>query len=188
MHRSEQLSPTREMYLKVLHRVAQQSGVARVRDVARRLSVSPGTVSAIVKKLQLAGLVEHDRYEFVRLTPTGSEIASCVIRRFDTIRALLIEVLGLDPGSAEADACMMEHAVSPATVSRMERLLHLVRQRRIDITALTVEQGAPGIFACAQCGAIETCRAGGKSTSVGATLEMPGGEHSDLDATREDLR
>ena len=136
MHREPQLSPTHEMYLKVLFRLGEQRDVARVRDMAKGLGVSPGTVSAVLKKLDRLGLVKHNRYEAVTLTPAGTEVAQSVVRRFETIRAMLIEVLGLDLDDAEDDACMMEHTVSPVTVDRMERLLRLVRNGEIDLTPM----------------------------------------------------
>jgi len=124
------------MYLKVLFRLGEQRDVARVRDMAKGLGVSPGTVSAVLKKLDRLGLVKHNRYEAVTLTPAGTEVAQSVVRRFETIRAMLIEVLGLDLDDAEDDACMMEHTVSPVTVDRMERLLRLVRNGEIDLTPM----------------------------------------------------
>jgi len=120
----------------VLFRLGEQRDVARVRDMAKGLGVSPGTVSAVLKKLDRLGLVKHNRYEAVTLTPAGTEVAQSVVRRFETIRAMLIEVLGLDLDDAEDDACMMEHTVSPVTVDRMERLLRLVRNGEIDLTPM----------------------------------------------------
>ena len=118
------------MYLKALHEARGDHGVSRVGDLARRLDVSPCTVSSVLKKLERMHLVDHERYGLVALTPDGSGVAECVIRRYDTIHSLLVEVLGVDPATAAIDACMMEHAVSPATVERMQELLRLHRKRR----------------------------------------------------------
>jgi len=119
MHRDELLSPTHQMYLKVLYRLGEHNEVARVRDMAKGLGVSPGTVSAVLKKIEGLGLVKHDRYGAVTLTSAGAEVAKCVAQRYETIKAMLTEVLRLNLEDAEEDACLMEHAVSPATVSRM---------------------------------------------------------------------
>ncbi|MEK7756725.1 MAG: metal-dependent transcriptional regulator [Planctomycetota bacterium] len=157
MHFHEGLSPTHEMYLKVLYRLQLENHVGRVRDMAKGLGVTPSTVTAVLKKLEHAGLVIHDHYGTVKLTPAGDRVAECVVRRFEIIKALLIEVLGLDTAAAEVDACMMEHAVSPATVNRIESLLHLVR------TGETVVQSMhhlrPSVATCSDCEAIGTCQA-----------------------------
>jgi DtxR family Mn-dependent transcriptional regulator len=157
MHDPEGLSATHEMYLKVLYRLQLENEVGRVRDMAKGLGITPGTVSAVLKKLERTGLVLHDHYGMVKLTPAGHRVAECVVRRFEIIKALLIEVLGLVTEVAEVDACMMEHAVSPATVNRMESMLHLVRTGQI------VMQPMHGIEAsvatCSDCEAVGTCQA-----------------------------
>ncbi len=159
MHRKEQLSPTHEMYLKVLYRLGQQNDVARVRDMAKGLGVNPGTVSAVLKKLEQAALVHHDRYGIVALTSSGTAVAECVIRRFETIKALLTEVLGMDVETAEVDACMMEHAVSPETVNRMERLVGLVQVGQVDLTALITSPIRMKGNRCSTCEMDNVCQA-----------------------------
>lgn len=127
MHRQEPISATQQMYLKVLLHLSKTKPIGRVRDIANELGVTPGTVSLRLGKLKELGLVEQERYGGVQLTPPGAAIARCVSRRFDTLRALLIEVLGVDAETAESDACKMEHVVSPTTVNRMETLIERLR-------------------------------------------------------------
>lgn len=159
MHRKEQISPTHEMYLKVLYRLSQHQDVARVRDMAKGLGVNPGTVSAVLKKLEEASWIRHDRYGVVKLTPAGTAVAECIVRRFDTIRALLIDVLGVNAETAEIDACMMEHAVSPATVNRMERMVALVNAGRIDVKAVTDSADRSITERCSECEFQGVCQA-----------------------------
>jgi len=136
MHRPKPISSTHEMYLKVLHQVGGQRGVARLTDLARGLGVSPGTVSGVLHKLEDMHLVEHQRYGFVALTREGNGVAECVLRRYETIRALLTDVLGVDAETAAVDACMMEHAASQTTVDRMRALLARLRDPRVRIGAV----------------------------------------------------
>ncbi len=158
MHRQDQLSSTHEMYLKVLYRLREEHEVARVRDMAKGLGVSPGTVSAVLKKLENHGYVNHDRYGAATLTKKGEEIAECVVRRYENIHALLTEVLGLDLDTAETDACMMEHAVSPATINRIEQLVTLVRDGRLDITVMQQTPPRPATGQCDECKAMSACQ------------------------------
>ena len=129
MHRKPVISPTHEMYLKVLYSVRSRHEVARVTDLARGLGVSPGTVSGVLKKLEANNLVDHDRYGVVALTDAGTAIAECVVRKFETLQAVLIEMFGVDSATAAEDACMMEHAVSPETANRMAEALARHRER-----------------------------------------------------------
>jgi Mn-dependent DtxR family transcriptional regulator len=157
MHHDSGLSPTHEMYLKVLYRLQEDNDVGRVRDMAKGLGVTPSTVSAVLKKLEQVALLVHDHYGTIKLTPAGLRVAECIVRRFEILRALLVDVLGLDVESAELDACAMEHVVSPATVNRMESLLQLVRDGKIGIEPLG---RAPLVTTvCTSCEAMGTCQA-----------------------------
>lgn len=133
MHRSKSLTATHEMYLKVLHQVGGERGVARVTDLARGLGVSPATVSTGLKRLEKLHFIEHDRYGYVALTDVGGGVAECVLHRYETIHALLTKVLGVDPETAAVDACMMEHAVSQETVDRMRTLVDRLESNRIRV-------------------------------------------------------
>lgn len=157
MHRPKPLSSTHEMYLKVLRQVGGERGVARLSDLARGLGVSPGTVSTVLEKLASHHLVEHQRYSFVALTPEGNSIAECVLRRYETIRTLLTEVLGVEPETAAIDACMMEHAVSPTTVSRMRSFLRGFRGGEVGVPRVT--KHSPRTDPCSRCEALGVCQA-----------------------------
>lgn len=157
MHAESGLSPTHEMYLKVLYRLEADGQIGRVRDMAAGLGVTAGTVSAVLKKLEQAGLVIHDRYGLVKLTPSGNRVAECVVRRFDLLKELLVVVLGLDLDAAEVDACAMEHAVSPATINRIETLLTHVRSGEIIVDPM--HGPMLQILTCTECEAVGTCQA-----------------------------
>ena len=157
MRHDDQLSPTHEMYLKVLYRLQLENEIGRVRDMAKGLGVTASTVSAVLKKLEHAGLVVHDRYGTVKLTPGGNRVAECIVRKFEIIKALLIEVLGLDVEAAEVDACSMEHAVSPATVNRMESLLQLVRTAKVVVPPMN--RFGRAASTCSECEVTGTCQA-----------------------------
>ena len=157
MHRKRPISEVHEMYLKTLLQVRGSHEVARVGDLAEGLGVSPGTVSSVVKKLIRLHLVDHDRYGFVALTPQGYELAACVVRRYETLRDTLVEVFGVDAETAAEDACMMEHAASPATVNRMRELLSRVRSRRVSLgkTRSRARRDEP----CSRCEELGSCQA-----------------------------
>ena len=158
MHRENAISSTHEMYLKALHETRGEHGVTRVSDLAKRLDVSPGTVSSVLKKLEQMHLVQHERYGLVMLTRDGNDVAECVIRRYETVRALLVEVLGVNPETAAIDACMMEHAVSPDTLARMQDWLDGHRHRKQSRRSLSRRRRENLCDGCARRG---VCRASG---------------------------
>jgi DtxR family Mn-dependent transcriptional regulator len=145
------------MYLKALHQLSTTSPVGRVRDLARELGVTPGTISTGLNRLQELGLIDREHYGGALLTPAGSAIARCVVRRFETLKAVLIEIFGVDPEDAEDDACMMEHAVSPVTMNRMTALLERLRAgESFDLQSLK-DHHAGAEDACADCEAAGFC-------------------------------
>ncbi len=155
MHRQNPISPTHEMYLKVLYEVRGKHEVSRVRDLARGLGVSPGAVSGVLKKLEQSGFIEHERYGVLALTAAGVAVAECMLRRNSTIRDVLVEIFGVDPQTAAEDACLMEHAVSPTTISRMMATLQRVRRGEIVVPPDTVKNSTE----CSECEATGKCQA-----------------------------
>ena len=127
--------------------------------MAKGLGVNPGTVSAVLNKLETLDLVRHDRYGAVTLTPPGTAVAECVVRRYETVKSLLTEVLGLDAETAEVDACMMEHVVSPVAVNRMERLVGMVLTGEINLAPFFGGTDRPGLVRCSACEAEGACQA-----------------------------
>lgn len=157
MHRSKPISETHEMYLKTLYNVRGSHDVAHVRDLASGLGVRPATVTGVLKKLERMQLVNHERYGIVALTAVGSKVAQCVVRKYETIRDVLIEVFGVDPDTAAVDACMMEHGVSPATVHRMKSLLERARAGKVELPKRPAARAKND--PCARCEALEACQA-----------------------------
>jgi DtxR family transcriptional regulator, Mn-dependent transcriptional regulator len=80
--------------------------------LAERLAVSPASASAMVKRLDALGLVAHEPYHGVRLTPAGERVALEVIRHHRLIELYLAEALGMPWDRVHDEAERLEHAVS----------------------------------------------------------------------------
>ena len=87
-------------------------------DIARRLGVSQPAVQKAVKLLIDGGYVVTDGMH-IRLTPSGEKYARSVYSRHCVIREFLI-LHGVNAAAADADACEMEHVVSPSTFDMMK--------------------------------------------------------------------
>ncbi len=87
-------------------------------DIARRLGVSQPAVQKAVKLLIDGGYVVTDGMH-IRLTPSGEKYARSVYSRHCVIREFLI-LHGVNAADADADACEMEHVVSPPTFDMMK--------------------------------------------------------------------
>ena len=80
--------------------------------LADRLGVTPGSVSAMLKKLDELGLVTHQPYHGVRLTPGGRRLALEVIRHHRLLELFLAEVLEMPWDRVHQEAEVLEHVLS----------------------------------------------------------------------------
>lgn len=123
------LTMSNEDYLECLVRIEEEEQTAegvRSVDVASRLNVSKASVNKAVAALKAQGLVEQSHYGKILLTDRGREIGAAVWYRHRLLRTFLTRELGVDYERADAEACMMEHALSEDTMARW--LEYLERQ------------------------------------------------------------
>ena len=91
--------------------------------IADRLEVSPASASAMVKRLASLGLVEHEPYRGVELTPAGRRVALEVIRHHRLLELYLAEALGMPWDRVHQEAEVLEHAISPELSELIARKL-----------------------------------------------------------------
>jgi DtxR family Mn-dependent transcriptional regulator len=103
-----------EDYAKAIYALEERAdaGVVTTTALADRLGVTAGSVSAMLKKLDGAGLVAHEPYRGVRLTENGRRLALEVIRHHRLIELLLVEVLDMPWDRVHDEAEVLEHVIS----------------------------------------------------------------------------
>jgi len=80
--------------------------------LAERLGVSPGTVTAMLKRMAEGGLVEYEPYRGVTLTAAGERVALEVIRHHRLIESYLAVALGVPWDRVHDEAEVLEHYIS----------------------------------------------------------------------------
>lgn len=80
--------------------------------LAERLGVTAASASGMVKRLDEMGLVSHEPYRGVQLTPAGIRLALEVIRHHRLLELYLSEQLGLPWDRVHAEAEVLEHVLS----------------------------------------------------------------------------
>lgn len=100
-------------YLKAIHRLSGDGGMAFPADVAKMLNVKAPSVTGMLKRLAEAGWVAYTPNSGATLTAAGHTEALRVIRRHRLIELFLTKVLGLDWSEVDAEAEALEHAISP---------------------------------------------------------------------------
>ena len=115
------LTVANEDYLECMVRLEQEGvqgeGIRSV-DIAQQLNVSKASVNKAVTVLKEQGLVEQSHYGKVVLTESGRELGQAVWYRHRLLRTFLVQELGVEFERADAEACMMEHALSEDTMRR----------------------------------------------------------------------
>lgn len=117
-----QIRESAEDYLESILVLSQKGGGVRSVDIAARLGVSKPSVSHAMKLLREDGYIAMDRYGTVTLLEKGAEIANRIYERH-TILTKMLEGLGVPSDIARADACKMEHDISPESFEKIKQHL-----------------------------------------------------------------
>ncbi|MAT15414.1 MAG: DtxR family iron (metal) dependent repressor [Planctomyces sp.] len=125
---ARKLSLAVENYLKAVLQIGTRTGNEWVStgSLAEELSLSPGTVTSMLKTLDESktdDFVEYKPYEGVRLTEEGRRTALLMLRRHRLIELFLVHTLDLTWDQVHEEAENMEHAVSDFLVDRIDEFL-----------------------------------------------------------------
>lgn len=123
---SKRQTVSMEDYLEAILLVKREDGVVRVSRIGERLGVKKPSVSYALKKLVERGLVDHESYGYVDITPVGEKIARETYRRHELLVTLLTEIMGVELETAAVDACSMEHYLSPETTEKLSSLVEFI--------------------------------------------------------------
>ena len=100
-----------EDYLEAVLVLQKQKGMVRSVDIARHMDVSKPSVCHAVATLKSGGFLTMDDDFFLHLTEVGREVAEQIYEKHRFFTERLIAA-GVDPETAEADACRIEHVIS----------------------------------------------------------------------------
>jgi len=122
------LSKSERETLKAIYRqTTAQHGLgaeAHTGDLAEALGVSPGTVTATIKRLADRDLADHKPYKGVVLTASGREAAVSAIRRHRIVERFLSDMLGYPWNEADRLAGSFEHELPQEVEDRLFVALH----------------------------------------------------------------
>ena len=109
-----------EDYLEAILVLKKKKGMVRSADVARHLEVSKPSVCHAVATLKKGGFLLMDGDHFLHLTDVGREVAEQIYEKHRFFTDRLIEA-GVDPETAERDACRIEHVISESSFQHLKR-------------------------------------------------------------------
>ncbi|MHC4474868.1 MAG: metal-dependent transcriptional regulator [Planctomycetota bacterium] len=116
---SNSLTASLEDYLEAIFNLVGDSKVARSKDIAKALGVSRASVTGALRLLKDKGLANYKPYDFVTLTEDGQAAAAEIVRKHDALKSFFVDVLGVDPETAQEAACSAEHKLGAEIISRL---------------------------------------------------------------------
>ena len=108
-----------EDYLEAILVLHKKMGMVRSVDVARHLEVTKPSVCNAVATLRDGGFLTMDEDYSLHLTDVGREVAEQTYEKHRFFTDRLIEA-GVDPETAERDACRIEHVISQESFDRLK--------------------------------------------------------------------
>jgi DtxR family Mn-dependent transcriptional regulator len=112
-----------ENYLEAIYELSKEKSFARTSDIAEKLNVSKASVNSAMQTLINKGLITSEKYREIYLTEEGKKIAEFTSKKHKTIKNFFTGVLGVDDGTADSDACAIEHVISQNSVKAMDSFL-----------------------------------------------------------------
>ncbi|WP_229054537.1 metal-dependent transcriptional regulator [Aeromicrobium sp. Leaf350] len=120
----EDLTPSVQNYLKAMWSLQEWTTEPLTASrIAERVDLRTSTVSGALVKMTEQGLIAHDPYGAVELTPSGRTLALAMVRRHRLIETFLVQVLHYTWDQVDDEAESLEHAVSDFMVDRIDEVL-----------------------------------------------------------------
>ena len=113
------LQESGEMYLETILVLGQRTGFVRAIDICDEMGYSKPSVSRAVGILRQDGYILVGKDGGITLTDAGRAIAEKIYERHCFFTEQLITA-GVDPKTAEADACRIEHIISDESFDRLK--------------------------------------------------------------------
>ena len=108
-----------EDYLEAILILEQKRGYVRSSDVAEQINVTKPSVTNATRLLREGGFLTMDEEKLIHLTELGREVAESIYERHCILTEGLI-FLGVEPETAEQDACRIEHDISRETFEKLK--------------------------------------------------------------------
>ncbi len=105
------LQESGEMYLETILVLSKKKPTLRSIDIVEHLGYSKPSVSRAVNLLKSGGFITIDENSFITLTETGRTVAEKIYTRH-TVLTSFLEKIGINPETADFDACKIEHVIS----------------------------------------------------------------------------
>ncbi|MEM4746551.1 MAG: metal-dependent transcriptional regulator [Metallosphaera sp.] len=149
-----ELSEPLENYLKEIYELEESKGVAKVVDLIEAFSISPGTISKALDRLESLGFIDR-KTKRIRLTDDGRKLAVRLIKAHRLSERLLTDIIGVDWIRAHELAHRLEHIWPEDVLDKIDRTLgkpatcphgHPIPGRESEERGQAISQMGPGKY------------------------------------------
>ena len=109
-----------ENYLETILMIKEEKGQVRSIDIVHHLDFSKPSISRAIGILKSAGYVQVGEGGNILLTESGQQKAEAVYERHRLSSRYLVLTLGVPAEIADADACRIEHIISPESFDQIK--------------------------------------------------------------------
>jgi len=118
-----EVNQTIEDYLRSMYRLEARDGKTSNTALAKELDISSSAVTEMARRLAEGGLLSYQKYQGLKLTKAGRDVAVSVTRRHRLWEVFLIQHLGFEWDEVHELADQLEHIGSEELVDRLEKFL-----------------------------------------------------------------
>lgn len=126
------LSANMEDYVESIALLSNEKKVVRVKDIAKSLNIKMPSVTNALDKLKGKKLIHYEKYGYIELTEEGIKIAAKIYKKHSCLADFLFHVLRMDKESANKEACILEHHLSPAALKQIHKLVYFFQSEIIN--------------------------------------------------------
>lgn len=116
-----------EDYLEIIYELVHQKGYATSVDITECLNVSAPSVTKMMRRLDLKGYLEYEKYRGIRLTSQGKTVAENIKKRHKLLTEFFKRI-GVSEDIAIQDAEGIEHHLHSETLEKLEKFLNTVNE------------------------------------------------------------
>lgn len=121
LNENSQITSSMEDYLEMICRMSRNQDVVRVNELADRLHVKPSSASKMVSNLRCLGLVDFEKYRYIKPSAKGLELGEYLLYRHDVLNKLLCLINNSNDETEQVEK--IEHFLNEKTIRNINVFL-----------------------------------------------------------------
>ncbi len=117
-----------EDYLEVISELVELKGYATQMDISNYMSVSPPSVTKMLKRLDGADYLEYTKYRVLKLNPKGKNLANEIRQKHSDLLEFF-EIIGVNSSIANQDVEGIEHHLNPKTMKQLRKFITFLKSK-----------------------------------------------------------